>query len=102
MGTVTTSAFHLSVQQSRLWQEQSASATAFLAQSETALRGPLDKTRLKLTIRRVVESNEILRTAFRMMPGIKTTFQVIEDAPFFYFKQKTAYEIETLRTALRK
>src|SRR5215469_18068628 len=102
MGTVTTSAFHLSVEQSRLWQEQSASATAFLAQSETALRGPLDKTRLKLAIRRVVESNEILRTAFRMMPGMKTPFQVIEDAPVFEWTEATANEIETLRTALRK
>jgi len=102
MGTVTNSAFHLSLEQSRLWQEQSAASSAFLAQCETALRGPLDKTRLKQAIRRVVESNEILRTAFRIMPGMKTPFQVIEDAPAFEWTEAPAGDIGALRTTLRR
>jgi amino acid adenylation domain-containing protein len=102
MGTVTNSAFHLSIEQGRLWQEQSADSSAFLAQCETALRGPLDRTRLKQAIRRVVESNEILRTAFRIMPGMKTPFQVIEDAPIFEWLEAPASDIEMLRTTLRR
>ena len=83
MSTPTTAAFHLSAEQARLWLRQATNPAPFVVECEVDIQGPVDSGRLKDSIRRVVASEEILRTAFRGMHGMKTPFQVVEDAADF-------------------
>jgi amino acid adenylation domain-containing protein len=71
-----TAGFQLSPQQRRLCQmhPEGASAVAHLA---LLLEGPLDRTKLKSGIAKVIERHEILRTTFQRSSGMKFPFQVV-------------------------
>ena len=72
--------FRLSSQQKRLWQaQQSVDSEAFRVCSMAKIEGPLDPEILKQSVRRVIGQHEILRTTFRLLPGMTVPVQVIAD-----------------------
>src|SRR5438105_2738167 len=79
MGNNTIAGFRLSVQQGRLWSQQSSPETC-RAQCAVLLEGPLQSVRLQQAVQKVVSRNEILRTVFQKQSGMKTPFQVIRDS----------------------
>ena len=75
--------FRLSPQQRRLWflqQDQSA----YRAQCEIAIDGPVEVERLTRVVQEIVDRHEILRTTFQRQPGVRTPVQVIGDERAFY------------------
>ncbi len=76
--------FELSPQQEHLWHVQGASldsATPFRAVCSCMIRGPLDPARIAAAIQEVADRHEILRTAFRFLPGMSVPLQVILTGP---------------------
>lgn len=70
--------FSLSPQQRHLWSLQQASATQpYRVQGAILIEGALDRKRLELAWRSIVESNEILRTTFQTLPGMTFPVQVV-------------------------
>ena len=70
----------LSPQQRRLWLlmgNQTGNQPAFAAQAAVLVEGNLDAGALGQAVQRVVDSHEILRTAFRRKPGIKVPTQTV-------------------------
>src|SRR5664279_1056539 len=92
MSNNTVAGFRLSTQQERLWSQQTGGASAFWAECELLVEGPLDAAKLQAVVRGVVERHEILRTVFHHQTGLKLPFQVILEAPDF------AWHIEELST----
>jgi amino acid adenylation domain-containing protein len=70
--------YRLSPQQKRSWLLHQR-ATAYCAQCAIRVEGVLDRDRLRKAIHRVVSRHEILRTAFRRLPGKTTPVQSIGD-----------------------
>src|SRR3569832_755746 len=70
--------FRLSPQQERLWRLQKGSS-AFRAGCSVLIEGRLDSSALREALWRVVNRHEILRTAFRLLPGMDAPLQVIVD-----------------------
>ncbi len=68
--------YRLSPQQQRLWRLQPDSR-AFRSQCALMIRGPLRPEALEDGLCRLVERHEILRTAFRQLPGMELPLQVI-------------------------
>src|ERR1035438_5528208 len=83
MSNNTVAGFRLSTQQERLWSQQTGSASAFWAECELLVEGPLDAAKLQAVVRGVVERHEILRTVFHRQTGLKLPFQVILETPDF-------------------
>jgi amino acid adenylation domain-containing protein len=80
MVTSNLAGFRLSPQQEDLWRAHGTwPVRGFVSQGVLELRGPLDRDRLRHAVERVVERHEILRTAFRRLPGMSLPIQVIED-----------------------
>ena len=78
----TLEGFRLSPQQQRVWLAQRADGErAYCARCEFAIEGELDAGRLERALQRVVERHEILRTAFRTIPGMTVALQVVWDHP---------------------
>ena len=72
--------FPLSPQQRRLWQlQRGGGAQGFRAQCAVEFVGELDPRALAAALRRVVRRQEILRTSFRLLPGMNVPLQVIEE-----------------------
>jgi amino acid adenylation domain-containing protein len=71
--------FRLSPQQKRLWRLQQEDGRVWRAQCALALRGPLDAGRLRAALRRATARHEILRTLFRVPPGLQLPVQVVLD-----------------------
>ena len=69
----------LSPQQQHHWLLYQNSA-AYSAQCAVALEGQLDAARLRQALEQVIARHEILRTAYRLLPGMDTPLQVIADA----------------------
>ncbi|HYO62398.1 MAG TPA: amino acid adenylation domain-containing protein, partial [Pyrinomonadaceae bacterium] len=68
--------YRLSPQQQQLWLLDS-NLTSFGVRCRLTLRGPLDAGRLAAALRGLVERHEILRTSFRLVPGMDVPLQVI-------------------------
>ena len=69
--------YRLSPQQECLWLLHQQDAGAYRTQCALRLEGELDKSFLKEALQQVVAQHEILRTAFRGMPGMNLPLQVI-------------------------
>ena len=67
--------YRLSPQQTRLWQNGSASCSQIVI----SLEGRLDPESVRNALRRVVQQHEILRTIFQDVPGMKVPIQVVTD-----------------------
>ena len=74
--------YRLSPQQRRLWLLQKNSS-AFRAQGAVSLAGPFSRDLLDASLKQVVERHEILRTAFRFVPGMDVPLQVIRESAAF-------------------
>jgi len=73
--------FRLSPQQKHLWaRHANAAAGTFTAKCLVELTGKLDRERLQASTQKLVEHYEILRTNFKIMPGISAPMQVIQAA----------------------
>jgi amino acid adenylation domain-containing protein/non-ribosomal peptide synthase protein (TIGR01720 family) len=80
MDDVTGQGFLLSPQQRRLWLlQQGGAATVYRAQGAVRIEGELNREALREALREVVSRHEILRTAFRVVPGMELPLQVILD-----------------------
>ncbi|HEX6716518.1 MAG TPA: amino acid adenylation domain-containing protein [Pyrinomonadaceae bacterium] len=80
MSEETIQAYRLSPQQKHLWLvQQRTRSSAFWSRCAVRITGPLDRDRLESAIYRVVEQHEILRTTFRLLPGMTVPAQVIHD-----------------------
>jgi amino acid adenylation domain-containing protein len=70
--------FSLSPQQARVWRLlPAAEEGAFRASCAVVLEGELDAARLRKALERMVERHEMLRTAFRCLPGMTVPLQVV-------------------------
>ena len=83
MSNPTAAGFRLSIQQERIWSQQSGLNTIFWSTSQVALGGSVDAARLQDAVRTVVRRHEILRTVFHRQAGLKVPFQVILEFPSF-------------------
>ena len=72
--------YGLSAQQQRLWQLD-ATNPAYRVQCAYEISGAFDEAALERALGRLLERHEILRTAFRRLPGLALPLQVIVDAP---------------------
>jgi amino acid adenylation domain-containing protein/non-ribosomal peptide synthase protein (TIGR01720 family) len=81
--------YRLSPQQQRLWLLRGGSP-AFQGRIAIAIAGALDPARLKRAVERVVSRHEILRTAFRGLPGMDLPLQVISPAAAFDWQERVA------------
>jgi amino acid adenylation domain-containing protein len=74
--------FRLSPQQERLWRLQQAEARPpFTAACEVRLASGIDAAALAAALRQVAARHEILRTRFRLLPGMELPLQVIAQQP---------------------
>jgi amino acid adenylation domain-containing protein/FkbM family methyltransferase len=71
--------YRLSPQQQQLWLLD-PNLTPFCARCRVRLGGPLNSGRLTGALRRLVERHEILRTSFRLLPGMDVPLQVIGES----------------------
>jgi amino acid adenylation domain-containing protein/non-ribosomal peptide synthase protein (TIGR01720 family) len=71
--------FYLSPRQRRLWPLQGA--PALRARAVIAVEGPLDQDRLRAAVARVAGRHEILRSTFRILPGMALPLQVVGEEP---------------------
>jgi amino acid adenylation domain-containing protein/FkbM family methyltransferase len=78
MHEATIEGYHLSPQQQRLWLLQPG-ATAYRVQSTVTIDGRLQARVLKEAFAQVIARHEILRTAFRFLPGMDVPLQVINE-----------------------
>jgi amino acid adenylation domain-containing protein len=77
MEVLSTTGFHLSPQQRRLWSLQAAGLPSW-AFVVVSLEGDLDAARLRETLEKLVGRFEILRTIFQRSTGVKFPFQVVQ------------------------
>ena len=70
--------FRLSPQQELVWTSEPDGPTG-AAQAVLELDGPLDVSKLRAALARVVQRHEILRTTFQRRHGVKTPLQVVRD-----------------------
>ncbi len=72
--------FRLSPQQRRLWRRMcSDGGNAFRARMVVAIDGPFDRPRVSRALGELVEKFEVLRTEFRLLPGVSMPVQVIAE-----------------------
>lgn len=69
--------FQLSPQQKHLWPLQQSDPSIYRAECALLLEGYLDAERLQTALRLVVDRHEILRTAYRYLPGMDIPLQVV-------------------------
>ncbi len=72
--------YGLSAQQQRLWQLDANNA-AYRVQRAYVINGAFNEAALERALGRLLERHEILRTAFRRLPGLALPLQVIVAAP---------------------
>src|SRR5690348_4786676 len=72
--------FSLSPQQRGLWLlAQTSETQPYRTQAAILIKGVLDRKRLDLTWRRIVQRHEILRTTFHTLPAMTFPVQVLTD-----------------------
>jgi amino acid adenylation domain-containing protein len=77
--------FRLSPQQKYLWSLQQDSGV-YQAQSVFSLEGALDTAALAAALQRIVRRQEILRTTFEFLPGMRTPVQVVSEEATLDFR----------------
>lgn len=85
--------FQLSPQQKRLWLLQQDNSV-YCATAAILITGNLKVDVLQSTFKQVINRNEILRTNFYKISGIKIPIQVIEDNPSFCLHEESCLESE--------
>ncbi|HWX40370.1 MAG TPA: condensation domain-containing protein, partial [Blastocatellia bacterium] len=78
--------YHLSIQQARAWSFRQSGASACV-QCALLLQGPLEVEALKAGLSRIVADNEILRTTFQSVAGLKLPVQVISEEPDYVWRE---------------
>jgi amino acid adenylation domain-containing protein len=74
--------FRLSPQQRHLWSLVEADGGGhFVCRAAVSIRGDLDEATWRVALDAVVERHEILRTAFRCLPGVRVPVQVVLNNP---------------------
>src|ERR1700749_4469196 len=91
--------FRLSPQQQRLWTLQQHS-DSFRAQCAVLVEGALKRDVLVEALRRVVMRHEILRTDFRMMPGVDLPWQIIGEEASVSLREIECHDTGDLRQQL--
>ncbi len=86
--------YRLSPQQRHLWLLEQSERSATCA---VRIDGDLDVDRLRQAIQQVVERVEILRTTFKLLPGMTIPVQVISDRPDIEFN---THDLSPLRADL--
>src|ERR1041385_2688381 len=95
--------YRLSPQQKRLWLLGQPQRSAVCA---VRIDGELNVAQLRQAIKQVVERFEILRTTFKLLPGMTIPVQVISESPDFEFhthdvsQREIDYERPPLRAEL--
>ena len=80
--------FRLSPQQEHLWRlQQAGPATSYRAQCAVMIEGELEVQSLDAALRLALARNEVLRTAFRRLPGMSLPLQVISDCNVAFIKE---------------
>jgi amino acid adenylation domain-containing protein len=72
--------FQLSPQQKNLWQRQQADNQTYQVQSAVSINGNLNIFLLKTAIEKVIHRHEILRTYYKVLPGMTIPVQVISES----------------------
>ncbi len=81
MHDTTIQGFQLSPQQQQLWKlAHQRRRFPYAALCAVLLEGSLDPQRLRAALLHLVERHEILRTTFRLLPGMPAPLQVLGDA----------------------
>ena len=80
--------FRLSPLQKTIWSIPSLRASVVSAQANVT--GSLDLDRLRTAFEQVAESHESLRTFFQVSPGFTFPFQVVREAPEFFWAVQDA------------
>jgi amino acid adenylation domain-containing protein len=95
--------FRLSPQQARLWcLQEGDSSSAYRAEGLISIEGPLDDSALREALGDVVHRHEILRTSFRLIPGMRFPLQVISasDEPLVHSFDLSTADPEKQRVEL--
>jgi len=71
--------FRLSPQQKRVWRQRDRAGLALRTELLLSLEGELDTGRFREALHKVTGELEILRTAFRLPPGLRVPVQVVEE-----------------------
>jgi amino acid adenylation domain-containing protein/FkbM family methyltransferase len=79
MSQQTIEGYRLSPQQQQHWLLY-GNSTAYAVQCVASLSGPLQPESLRRALAEVIERHEILRTAFRFLPGMDVPLQVIVES----------------------
>ena len=82
--------YRLSPQQRHLWTQPLSDRSAVCA---VQIKGELDIAALRRAIHHVVSQHEILRTTFKLLPGMMIPVQVISDNPDFAFAMHNVAEL---------
>lgn len=85
--------FRLSPQQKYLWSLQQESC-AYQAQLVVSIEGTLDRFALEAALQRIVARQEILRTTFEFLPGMKTPVQVVSEETALDFRPVDLGDVE--------
>ena len=86
--------FRLSPQQKHLWPlRQSDHGPSYCTRCVVRIEGELDVEILQQAIRHVIGQHEILRTTFRLLPGMTIPVQVISDRADFSFDRHDATQL---------
>jgi amino acid adenylation domain-containing protein/FkbM family methyltransferase len=73
--------YRLSPQQRRLWTlQQRGAARCYCAQAALLIERELDFTTLRRALRSTIDRHEILRTTFRLIPGMDVPVQVVAES----------------------
>ena len=87
--------FRLSPQQKHLWPlRQSDHGPSYCTRCVVRIEGELDVEILQQAIRHVIGQHEILRTTFRLLPGMTIPVQVISDRADFSFDRHDATQLQ--------
>ncbi len=77
--------FGLSPQQKRVWLLQQANeAFPNRVWCAVSIEGPLDSARLHAAVEQVVSNQEILRTTFHSLPGMRTPLQLVSESSIYW------------------
>ena len=91
--------FRLSPQQRRVWSlQQTDGSAAYRAECTVLIEGLCDTNILGAALREVWERNEILRTGFVCLPGIKGPVQVIKESAAVWRFIATTSPTASIRT----
>src|SRR5262249_2292609 len=78
--------YRISPGQTRLWLQQQRSPV-YRAQAAIRIDGPVHLPTLRASVKSIVDRLEILRTTFRLQPGIRVPWEVITEVEEFAWRE---------------